>query len=88
MTKLFEEIIRGTLEEAIDHFEKNLPLGEFTLVLAPKPQGERWYEDFLNEQISINLNENIKPVDLAKELAEKSGWSRKEIYQKIQNTRK
>ena len=32
MTKLHEEIFRGTLSEAIDHFQK--PRGEFTIVVA------------------------------------------------------
>lgn len=32
MTKLHEEIFRGTLSEAIEHFEK--PRGEFTIVVA------------------------------------------------------
>ena len=32
MTKLHEEIFRGTLSEAIDHFQK--PRGEFTVVVA------------------------------------------------------
>ena len=32
MTKLHEEIFRGTLSEAIDYFEK--PRGEFTIVVA------------------------------------------------------
>ena len=36
MTKLHEEIFRGTAEEAIEHFTK--PKGEFTLVIEGKPR--------------------------------------------------
>lgn len=36
MTKLHEEIYRGTAEEAIEHFTK--PKGEFTLVIEGKPR--------------------------------------------------
>ena len=43
MTKLHEEIFRGTLSEAIDHFQK--PRGEFSVVVAGstlrQAQGER-----------------------------------------------
>ncbi len=42
MTKLHEEIFRGTVSEAIDHFQK--PRGEFTIVVATtlrQAQGER-----------------------------------------------
>jgi 16S rRNA (cytidine1402-2'-O)-methyltransferase len=36
MTKMFEEYFRGTLKEAIEHFKKGKPKGEFTLVIAPE----------------------------------------------------
>jgi len=34
MTKMFEEIFRGPLSEAIKHFDKGTPRGEFTVVLG------------------------------------------------------
>lgn len=34
LTKKFEEIFRGTLKEAVSHFETKKPRGEFTLILA------------------------------------------------------
>ena len=36
ISKKFEETIRGTLLEAIHHFEKNKPKGEFVIVLSMK----------------------------------------------------
>jgi 16S rRNA (cytidine1402-2'-O)-methyltransferase len=33
LTKMFEEIIRGTITQAIEHFEKKNPKGEFVLVV-------------------------------------------------------
>jgi 16S rRNA (cytidine1402-2'-O)-methyltransferase len=36
MTKKFEEVIEGTLEEAIAHLHKKKPKGEFTIVIAPQ----------------------------------------------------
>lgn len=35
MTKMFEEVFRGTIEQAIDHFELKKPKGEFTVVIGP-----------------------------------------------------
>ncbi len=35
MTKMFEEIFRGKLNEAVSHFEKHRPRGEFTVVISP-----------------------------------------------------
>ena len=36
ISKKFEETFRGTLSQAIDHFEKNKPKGEFVIVLSMK----------------------------------------------------
>ena len=34
ITKIYEETFRGTIEESIEHFEKNKPKGEFVIVLS------------------------------------------------------
>jgi len=33
LTKMFEEVVRGTISQAIEHFEKKNPKGEFVLVV-------------------------------------------------------
>lgn len=38
ISKLFEETIRGTIVEVLDHFESHPPKGELVLVLAGKPK--------------------------------------------------
>jgi 16S rRNA (cytidine1402-2'-O)-methyltransferase len=35
LTKKFEEVVRGNISSAIEHFEKNQPKGEFTIVVEP-----------------------------------------------------
>ncbi len=35
LTKIYEEVRRGTLDELIEHFTKTEPRGEFVLVIAP-----------------------------------------------------
>ena len=37
LTKLYEENIRGTIAEVLEHFETKPPKGEFVIVLAGKP---------------------------------------------------
>lgn len=37
LTKLYEETVRGSLQELIDHFETKEPKGEFVLVIGGKP---------------------------------------------------
>lgn len=47
LTKKFEETVRGTIGEVLEHFRATEPRGEFVLVVAgrPKPRRERGGED-------------------------------------------
>lgn len=36
LTKMFEEVRRGVVSEAIEHFEQKPPKGEFVIVVSPK----------------------------------------------------
>lgn len=36
LSKLYEETVRGSLEEVLNHFEKNAPKGEFVIILGAK----------------------------------------------------
>lgn len=85
LTKLHEEVYRGTLQEALAHFTENEPRGEFTLVIEGRTgeiQGP-WDEDTLAAAIFAGLRAGTPPSQLASEIAEKSGWQRREIYRKI-----
>ena len=39
LTKKFEQVVRGTIPEVIEHFEREAPRGEFTLVFAGRSRG-------------------------------------------------
>lgn len=81
MTKLYEEVIRGTVSAAMEHFASVDPLGEFTLVIAGQTAvPEKWTEERMINEIKLGLQQNRRSTDLSKELVEPSGWNRKEIY--------
>ena len=44
LTKMYEETIRGTLQEVLEHFSKKEPKGEFVIVLAGKTKEKRTKE--------------------------------------------
>jgi 16S rRNA (cytidine1402-2'-O)-methyltransferase len=84
LTKLHEEIFRGSLSQALQHFTDNPPRGEFTLVVAGKTiQVERWTEDRLNSELQAHLSLGEPASKAAAQLAVLSGWSRREIYQHL-----
>ena len=85
MTKLFEELWRGTLSAALEHFQSQPARGEFTLVVAGKPtEGEtQWTEAQLLAAVQDERWVGKPAKQIAGKLAEQSGWPRREIYKLI-----
>jgi 16S rRNA (cytidine1402-2'-O)-methyltransferase len=85
LTKVHEEIWRGTISAAIEYFTRNEPRGEFTLVVAGKIESgkQKWAEDRLILAVKSGLKLGESPSALAKRLAQESGWVRKDIYKRI-----
>ena len=82
MTKLYEEYWRGPVSGAIEYFKSKDPRGEFTLVIEGKVKEERniWAEDELLKAIKKELKAGKSAKEISAELAEQSGWSKKEVY--------
>ena len=81
LTKLYEEIYRGSLEQARQHFIEFSPRGEFTLVVAGCPAGQsRWSEAQLQEAVLSAKQSGEPPSQAARRLAAESGWKKSEIY--------
>jgi 16S rRNA (cytidine1402-2'-O)-methyltransferase len=89
LTKIHEEIWRGPISGAIEHFMQNEPRGEFTLVVAGKTKEEKpkWNENKVMIAVKFGLKLGESPPALAKRVAEESGWNRKEIYTLIMETK-
>jgi 16S rRNA (cytidine1402-2'-O)-methyltransferase len=84
LTKLYEEIFRGTLSQARLHFTAQPPKGEFTLVIGGRAaETETWDADRLEAAIRAALAAGTPASQAAAALAQQSGWPRREIYQRI-----
>lgn len=84
LTKLHEEIYRGTLSAAHDHFTVHEPRGEFTLIVAGAPsQRERWPKERLCASIQELTSQGHSPAQIASQAAALSGWPRREVYQLV-----
>lgn len=80
LTKLHEEIWRGSLAEAAGHFTS--PRGEFVLVVggASPAATARWSETQLHAAIRKLVRTGTAPAEMAQQLSARSGWPRREIY--------
>jgi 16S rRNA (cytidine1402-2'-O)-methyltransferase len=90
MTKLHEEYWRGNISGAIEYFNSKEPRGEFTLVVEGKRSGclERWTQEALMSAVRELSDEGKPAKQISAELAEISGWGRKEIYELIHRSGK
>ena len=93
MTKMHEEIWRGTADEALFHFEK--PRGEFVIVVAPLERSgvgsqvmsaEDAEREILN--IAAELDDEYESRrDLVDAIAAETGYPRRQVYQVLHRQR-
>jgi 16S rRNA (cytidine1402-2'-O)-methyltransferase len=89
MTKLFEEYWRGTLSGALAYFQLQPARGEFTLVVEGRQKEEKdiWAEDELLAVIEKERWLGKSAKEISTELAQVSGWHKKDIYTLINKNR-
>ncbi len=81
LTKMYEEVFRGTIIQAREHFTEQPARGEYTLVIAGKTKGTSlWGEDELVAALKEHLEKGIPPSEIARQVAERSGWPRRKVY--------
>ena len=84
LTKMHEEIFRGSLQDALAHYNERPPRGEFTLILAgASVSRQRWAEARLHSAIRDQLEIGDPAPKMAAEIAEASGWPRRKVYHLI-----
>ncbi len=84
LTKLHEEIFRGTVSAAQEHFTVQEPRGEFTLVIAGSSSQEaEWTEEQVNRILEARLEQGEAPSQIASQVAEESGWKKREVYRRV-----
>ena len=82
LTKRYEQQIGPTVGAAREHFRQNPPQGECTLVLggAPLQPTTQHSEAELLRRLEQHMEAGASASDAARELAEQTGTSRRELY--------
>ena len=85
MTKLYEEFWRGPISGALEYFKSREPRGEFTLVVGGQLSvtSDQWSEEKLLAAVEDELKRGKSAKEISVELAEQSGWSKKEVYARV-----
>jgi 16S rRNA (cytidine1402-2'-O)-methyltransferase len=80
LTKLHEEVWRGTLAGALQEWGVREPKGEFTLVVDGAPPADKWEEGVVLEELARLMAQGWRHSDAAREIARQSGWSKSAVY--------
>jgi 16S rRNA (cytidine1402-2'-O)-methyltransferase len=82
LTKLYEELWRGTLQAACEHFDRVAPRGEITIVIEGHSpvQAAKWDEDRVRQEFARMLAAGQPRSEAARTLATLSGWPRRDVY--------
>ena len=90
LTKKFEEVLRMTLSEALDHYEKNEPKGEFVLVIEGIDRNEEkeaiksnWLEMDIEDHLNIYLEKGLDKKEAMKAVAKDRGISKSDVYKAL-----
>jgi 16S rRNA (cytidine1402-2'-O)-methyltransferase len=79
VTKVHEEIFRGTLSQAIEHF--SIPRGEFTLVIAGRSEaGKPEVDAEVEKRLHRMKQSGITAKEAISQITGDTGLSRKELY--------
>jgi 16S rRNA (cytidine1402-2'-O)-methyltransferase len=80
LTKLHQEVWRGTLDEAVGHVELGEPRGEHVIVLAPAPPPPEASDDEIDAHVTAALAEGLSTRDAAARVARDLGVARRRTY--------
>ena len=87
LTKVHEEVWRGTVSQALAHYQAQPPRGEITLVIAGASEAEkaqaRWEAEQVRTAVAALLKESVPRREAIRRVARASGWPRREVYKLV-----
>ncbi|ABA21609.1 Protein of unknown function UPF0011 [Trichormus variabilis ATCC 29413] len=82
LTKLYEEFWRGSIEEAIAHYQQKEPQGEYTLLVAGNPPSQTLLtEEQLKAELQQLISQGISRSQASRQLAKYTSLNRRQVYQ-------
>lgn len=88
MTKIHEEVYRGTVTGALSWLTENRLRGEFTLVLYPKSKSDAGGTDEaaleqLDAALKAAMAEGLSPREITRSVSALTGFPRRQVYERL-----
>ncbi|MEJ2011084.1 MAG: 16S rRNA (cytidine(1402)-2'-O)-methyltransferase [Anaerolineales bacterium] len=80
LTKVHEQILRGSIADVRAQLASGPAKGEFTLLIGPAPQEQVWSEARVRDHLEAAINEGLSRSAAARKVAQESGWSKNDVY--------
>jgi len=80
LTKVHEELVRGTLVELAARYRDEPPLGEVVVLVEGRSEAVRWREDEVQAALEVGLSRGERLKSLSTEIARQAGWTSAEVY--------
>ena len=82
ITKIHEEFLRCTLEEALKEFQSRRPRGEFTLIISGSEEGKvEITDDVILQALALEIEQGLSYSAAAKAVAASLEVPRKKVYE-------
>ncbi len=86
LTKIHEEVLRGTISEMLRYYSEKTPKGEYVLIVEGAPEEEEEEDITIEKACEMAqklINDGKKASEACKEIAKLTGFSKSEIYGNI-----
>jgi 16S rRNA (cytidine1402-2'-O)-methyltransferase len=80
LTKLYEEVFRGTVSTVLDGLEHSTIAGEYVIILEGRPEKGELHMDDAMREVKELMRKGLGRKEAAKKIGEAYGFSRKELY--------
>ena len=87
LTKKYEEVFRGTIDQAISKFQNESPRGEFVVVIEgiskeklKKIESTMWDDMTIKEHIQLYIDQGFNKKEAVKMIANERNIPKKEVY--------
>src|SRR5262245_698975 len=80
LTKMHEEISRGSIAELAARFEGKQLLGEIAIVVEGRSEASRWSEAEVRSAVAERIGRGESLKELSRDLAPQSGWTARALY--------